>query len=446
MPQKRQPARPRDPTTIAGLTPDPHNRRTHSPRNVEMIAAALKDVGAARSIVIDEKNEVLAGNGVLAGAAQAGLSKLQIIDADGDTIIAVRRRGLTDTQKRALAIYDNRAAELATWSVEQLQADLTNGEDLTAFFLPDELSTILGSELKAGKTDPDAVPEERPTAIKTGDLFELGAHRLLCGDSTSGPAVARLMGSSRADLVFTSPPYGQQRDYGAAISDWQALMLGVFANLPVHDSTQVLVNLGLIHRDGEWLPYWDGWIAWMREQGWRRFGWYVWDQGPGLPGDWNGRFAPSHEFLFHFNRAAKRPAKTKETKWGGTVNHGKGLRGKDGVVKAYTHAGDIVQPRKILDSVVRVMRHKARGIEVEHPAVFPVALACEVMSAFPGATYEPFSGSGSSLIAAQQLDQACYAMELEPRYVQLAIDRWEAFTGSKARKVGEPPRLRKKKQ
>jgi hypothetical protein len=75
------------------------------------------------------------------------------------------------------------------------------------------------------------------------------------------------------------------------------------------DAGQVLVNLGLIHRDGEWLPYWDGWISWMREQGWRRFGWYVWDQGSGIPGDWNGRLAPSFEFVWHFNRESVEPAK-----------------------------------------------------------------------------------------------------------------------------------------
>jgi hypothetical protein len=81
-------------------------------------------------------------------------------------------------------------------------------------------------------------------------------------------------------------------------------MRGVFANLPMAANGQVLVNLGLIHRDNEVIPYWDGWLDWMRTQGWRRFAWYVWDQGPGLPGDWNGRLAPSFEFVFHFNRQA----------------------------------------------------------------------------------------------------------------------------------------------
>jgi DNA modification methylase len=99
------------------------------------------------------------------------------------------------------------------------------------------------------------------------------------------------MQGEQATLMFTSPPYAQQRDYGAAkekVGDWDALMQGVFAAAPVTTDAQQLVNLGLVHRDSEWQPYWEGWVEWMRASGWRRLGWYVWDQGPGLPGDWNG--------------------------------------------------------------------------------------------------------------------------------------------------------------
>lgn len=128
---------------IADLVPDPHNRRTHTPRNLDMIASALKAVGSGRSIVIDEHNEVIAGNGVVLAAAEGGLSKLRIVDVDGDELVAVRRAGLTDAQKRDMAIFDNRTAELAEWNTAQLAADLANGEDLAAFFLPAELEALL---------------------------------------------------------------------------------------------------------------------------------------------------------------------------------------------------------------------------------------------------------------------------------------------------------------
>ena len=113
--------------------------------------------------------------------------------------------------------------------------------------------------------------------VRSGDLWLLGEHRLLCGDSTNPADVARVMAGEAAALCFTSPPYAQQRDYASGgIGDWDRLMQGVFSALPMAEAGQVLVNLGLVHRDGEWQPYWSDWIAWMRAQGWKRFGWYVW--------------------------------------------------------------------------------------------------------------------------------------------------------------------------
>ena len=130
------------PLTLADLRADPRNRRTHPARNRDMIAASLRAVGAARSIVIDEANEILAGNGVADGAAAAGLTKLHVVEADGDTIVAVRRRGLTPEQKRDLALYDNRAAELAEWNLEQLAVDAAEGA-LEPFFFEDEIAALL---------------------------------------------------------------------------------------------------------------------------------------------------------------------------------------------------------------------------------------------------------------------------------------------------------------
>jgi hypothetical protein len=124
---------------IADLKPDPQNRRKRTPRNVAMIVDALKSVGAARSIVIDEDDIVLAGNGVTDAASQVGITKVRVVEAEGDEIIAVRRRGLTPEQKRDLALFDNRTGELAEWDVEQLAADHAAGLDLKPFFTDIEL-------------------------------------------------------------------------------------------------------------------------------------------------------------------------------------------------------------------------------------------------------------------------------------------------------------------
>jgi ParB-like chromosome segregation protein Spo0J len=142
---------PDNPTHIKDLVPDPANRRQHNPRNIGMVVDALHQVGAARSIVIDEANVILAGNGVVEAAGEAGLTRVRVIEADGQEIIAVRRTGLTDAQKRALAIYDNRTGELATWSTKQFREDLEGGQDFAAFFTPEELAAILAKE-----EEPDA--------------------------------------------------------------------------------------------------------------------------------------------------------------------------------------------------------------------------------------------------------------------------------------------------
>ena len=136
-------------THIKDLVPDQENRRKHTPRNVGMIVDALHKVGAGRSIVIDENNEVLAGNATIEAAGEAGITKLKVIDTDGSEVVAVRRTGLTANQKRDLAIYDNRTGELAEWDIEQLVKDAQSGADLSPFFYENELADIL-------KTDADS--------------------------------------------------------------------------------------------------------------------------------------------------------------------------------------------------------------------------------------------------------------------------------------------------
>jgi len=244
------------------------------------------------------------------------------------------------------------------------------------------------------------------------------------------------MQGERASLCFTSPPYGNQRDYtSGGIGDWEGLMRGVFAPLPLADGGQVLVNLGLIHRDNEVIPYWDGWLAWMRTQGWRRFAWYVWDQGPGMPGDWAGRLAPSFEFVFHFNRASRKPNKIVPCKHAGQESHlradgsSTAMRGKDGEIGGWTHTGLPTQDTRIPDSVIRVMRHKGKiGQDIDHPAVFPVALPEHILLAYTNAgdiVFEPFGGSGTTMLAAQRTGRVCRSVEIAPQYVDVAVRRFQ---------------------
>ena len=288
----------------------------------------------------------------------------------------------------------------------------------------------------AGETELPPLPA-KPIA-RRGDVWRLGEHRLLCGDSTDAAALGAFFDGREAVLLFTSPPYAQQRDYGAAkeaVADWDALMCGVFGAAVLAREAQVLVNLGLVHDEGEWQPYWNRWIRWMRFRGWRRFGWYVWDQGPGLPGDWGGRFAPAHEFIFHFNRVSRKPEKTVPCSHAGQKLGGGGLRLSDGTIKLKSGAGAAINTHRIPDSVVRVNRHSGAIKGGAHPAVFPVALVEEMLRAWtePGdLVYEPYCGSGSQIVAAERHDRVCFAVELDPAYVDVAVRRWQIETGGQA--------------
>jgi len=435
---------------LARLKPYARNAKTHDPDQVAKIAASMAEFGWTVPVLVAADGELIAGHGRVLAAAHLGLTEAPVLVLGH----------LTEAQRRAYRIADNKLTELGGWDeallLQELQALLAEDFDLGLIGIPeDELDALLvDAEDRPTISDDaaDAIPEPPIEPItRPGDIWALGkhrshrshrSHRLCCGDATDPAAVARLMQNEAATLMFTSPPYAQQRDYGAAkekVGDWDALMQGVFAAAPVTDDAQVLVNLGLVHRSGEWQPYWEGWIEWMRTSGWRRFGWYVWDQGPGLPGDWNGRLAPSHEFIFHFNRAPRKPHKTVPSKHAGETLGGGGLRGADGTVHAKTGTGNAIQSHRIPDSVFRIMRHKGGlGAAGSHPAVFPVALAEAVLTAFsdPGdLIYEPFCGSGTQIVAAERAGRRCFAMELDPIYCDVAVRRWEKATGSQAEHV-----------
>ncbi|MCB2019642.1 MAG: site-specific DNA-methyltransferase [Burkholderiaceae bacterium] len=425
---------------VETLIPYDRNPRTHSDAQVAKIAASIVEYGWTNPVLVDGDNGVIAGHGRLAAARKLGLDEVPVIELGH----------LTPAQKRAYVISDNRLALEAGWDEEMLALELAelseSGYDLalTGFdeseidaLLADETTGGDGEQEQAGDDAADDVPETPAFPVsRAGDVWALGPHRLICGDAADASVVAALMQGERARLCFTSPPYSNQRDYTTGgIADWDALMRGVFAQLPMADDAQVLVNLGLIHRDNEFVPYWDAWLRWMRTQGWRRFAWYVWDQGPGMPGDWAGRFAPSFEFVFHFNRASRKPNKLVPCKHAGQESHlradgsSTAMRGKDGEVGGWTHKGQPTQDTRIPDSVIRVMRHKGKiGQDIDHPAVFPVALPQFVIEAYSDEgdlVFEPFGGSGTTILAAQRTGRICRTVEIAPEYVDVAVRRFQ---------------------
>lgn len=418
------------------LQPNPKNWRKHPQAQQDALRGVLAEIGYAGAVLARKTPEgglMLIDGHLRAETDPQGMIPTLILDVDEEEAAKI------------LATFDplSAMAEADKSKLDELLREVDTGSPALQQMLEDlaESAGLL--------TTPEIVEDEVPEppvepVTRTGDLWVMGEHRLLCGDSTDGECVDRLFAGGRASLLFTSPPYGQQRDYGAAkeqVQDWDKLMTGVFQHVAaaMEPDGQILVNLGLIHRDGEWIPYWDGWIAWMREQGWRRFGWYVWDQGSGLPGDWNGRLAPSHEFVFHFNRSKVRPEKISacsadnvEIGRKATARRAAGkdvtsMRGSNGVVKSVSSTQR--HAFKIPDSVIRISRcatiDMARN---SHPATFPIQLAAFALGCWPGLVFEPFSGSGTTLIAAQQLNRRCVAMELDPAYVDVACERYRKLT------------------
>ena len=406
----------------ADLAPNPRNWRTHPESQVEAMRGILAEVGYAGAALARETPD---GLQLIDGHLRAELEPdakipvlvLDVTEAEADTI---------------LATFDplGAAAEVDQQALGELLREIETESDGVQALL-DELAAENGIDLFAEAETPDVEPQmdralelQEQWGTEAGQLWvvpgKAGEHRLLCGDSTSEDDVGRLMGGEKAGLCFTSPPYAQQRDYtsDSDCADWDGLMQGVFGSLVVTDDVQILVNLGLVHRDAEWVPYWDGWIEWMRSQGWRRFGWYVWDQGSGLPGDWSGRLAPSHEFVFHFNRNAIPPRKTiqKDPK---SSPMGSNIRGADGVCKERSSV--CKDANKIPDTVYRAFRNSSHG--TGHPATFSVSFVVAVVPSWDGLIYDPFLGSGTTMLAAEQLSRICYGMEISPAYCAVILQR-----------------------
>lgn len=409
---------------------------------IDQMAAVITEFGFRIPVVAKSTGELVDGHLRLKAARKLGLTTVPVVLADE----------LSEAQIKAFRLLANRSATWAQWDDALLALELEDLKladfDLSLTGFEDsEISRLLADDVETDDADqeadadePDAaddVPDAPVVPVScTGDVWAIGPHRLICGDATNPTVVAALMQGDAARLCFTSPPYGNQRDYtSGGVKDWDGLMRGVFANVPMADDGQVLVNLGLIHRDNEVIPYWDAWLGWMRTQGWRRFAWYVWDQGPGMPGDWAGRFAPSFEFVFHFNRASRKPNKIVPCKHAGQESHlradgsSTAMRGKDGEVGGWTHKGQPTQDTRIPDSVIRVMRHKGKiGQDIDHPAVFPVALPEFVIEAYSDAgdvVFEPFGGSGTTMLAAQRTGRVCRTVEIAPEYVDVAIKRFQ---------------------
>ena len=361
------------------LIPYARNSRTHSESQVDKIAASIKEFGFLNPIIVDGDGGIVAGHGRVLAAKKLGMEYLPTIEADH----------LTDAQRRAYVIADNRLALDAGWDDDLLRVEFddlrADGFDLelTGFTL-DEISALQIEEVE-GLTDEDSVPEvpEDPVTVE-GDVWLLGNHRLMCGDSTSIDAVDKLMAGQKADMVFTDPPYGNGSSgkYGRG-------QLGVrtIQNDENFDCVNDFFNLKVC----------EVYVFFLQ---WRTF---------------------KEMFQTLENNGLELKTIAVWDKKNAGLN---GAGGMSEQWEAIIVAGDIKYSR-FGGNVFRVSREQKKRIDSPHPHQKPIELLNDVLEYFKeyNLLLDPFLGSGSTMVASHQLKRKCYGMELDPKYCQVIIDR-----------------------
>jgi DNA modification methylase len=396
-------------TSIKDLKSDHKNARKRTDRSAKLIAESLQRFGAARSIVIDEENRILAGNGTIEGAKAAGIKNVRVIETDGTEIIAVKRTGLTEDEKIGLALADNRTSDLSDWDKDMLQ-QLSEEHDIAPWFDADDLAEILGTveQLPAeGLTDADDVPEVPAEPVtKLGDLWILGDHRLLCGDSTDVIAVERLMDGQKADMVFTDPPYGVSYEGGHNKKKRDQIKNDALEGSDLTSLFADSLASGLaVTAD--------------------HAAFYVW-------------FA-SGKSVETFASFAKLPLELRAVIQWYKVRSGLGafmaqyIPNCEPCIYAFKSG---CSPQWFGPSDEKTVWELQKDSRNEfHPTQKPVELperAINNSSKKGQLVLDLFGGSGSTLIACEKTGRKARLMELDPAYCDVIVQRWQAFTGKLA--------------
>jgi len=386
---------------VTALIPYAKNSRTHDDAQVAQIAASIKEFGWTNPILVDGNKGIIAGHGRLMAARKLKMDKVPVIELNG----------MTDAQKKAYVIADNRLALNAGWDNAMLTIELQELEDegfdlsLTGFD-DAELDALLNPiEETEGLTDEDAVPKvpEEPKT-KLGDIYILGNHRLMCGDSTSIDDVEKLMDSDVAELVFTDPPYRMEVEGGSnQLVGRAAAKLGeMIKHLCEFDPVAFLNTLPTVFKKNTLNAYIfcnkdlvPDYLHWAVESGYA-FNILFWKKPNAIP--LGGQHRPDVEYLLVFRKSAVWNNGLKDVNYSKCLEHGRDI-GKD------------------------------------HPTKKPVELIenqLKISSTLNSVVLDFFGGSGSTMIACEKVGRKARLMELDPKYCDVIVKRWEDFTGKKA--------------
>lgn len=372
---------------ISELIPYINNSRTHSDEQVSQIASSIKEFGFTNPVLIDAAGGIIAGHGRVMAAKKLNLTEIPCIVLDA----------LTEAQKKAYIIADNQLPLNAGWNLDTLRLEIESlGEldfdiDLLGFD-DDFLNGLLEEEPTEGLTDEDDVPEapESPVSV-VGDIWQLGNHRLMCGDSTSVDDVELLLDGKIADMVNTDPPYGVS---------YQSNMRTKSDKFEVLKNDDVFLDIAPVIDSCSkgWVFVWTSWkvlTKWLDQ--FESFGYpsnqVIWFKGGGGIGDLKKTFSSDYETALVWHRGAELTGKRIGSVW---------KVGKDGAA------------------------------EYTHPTQKPVALAEEAIdkTTNKGAiVLDLFGGSGSTLLACEKSTRKARLMELDEKYADVIINRWQNFTG-----------------
>jgi site-specific DNA-methyltransferase (adenine-specific) len=379
---------------IDALILDPQNARLHDGKNIQAIAGSLSRFGQRKPIVISGNNVIVAGNGTVAAAKHLGWSEVQIVRVPPDW---------TAEQITAYALADNRTAELAEWDSKILSEQLIEldavGWDIAEFgFEP------LNPVINLDDDEPLSFDEVTPR-VKLGELWSLGNHRLLCGDSTDEQSVSYLMSGELADLIFTDPPYGVNYDGGHAWTNYERREK--LENDNKTNMYDIPIKLAFkFSKDNAALYLWFALtlvkdvMTGIESAGWKVRNMIIWNKNMAQFGAIGAQYKAKHEPCIYGYK------KNQKVNWSGPSTE------------------------------VTVWDVKRNAKNSYHPTQKPVELALRAIGNHTvEIVLDLFGGSGSTLIACESLNKRCYMMELDPKYCDVIIDRWETLTGKTAERI-----------
>jgi len=386
---------------------------------VDKVAASIKEFGFKQPIVVDKEFTIIAGHTRLKAAKKLGLKEVPVIVADD----------LNDAQVKAYRLADNKTAEFAEWDMSALATELQELEtvefDMARFGFENKNLPIQDDF----DIDKELDKIEEPIS-KLGDIWQLGGHRLICGDSTEYHNYENLFKGKTAQMCITSPPYGVGKSYEQkGIEPWKETISGVINNITKFAGIVCWNLVDLYSTGGQYIePTTLYSLQMFADCGFKPIWIRIWEKqginfGVGAYHLVTNKPAQQYEFIScvadkddyieereyslvtaygnHVYKFVKRLSKEERREWG-----------YSGIWKINT---------------VRANK--------EHPAMFPVELpwrCIKMHSDEGGIILDPFDGSGTTIIACEQINRQCYGIELDPKYVDLAIKRWEQFTGQKA--------------